>query len=134
LIFNDLDGFKTTNDQYGHAAGDSALRGVAAALRAHVRESDVLARIGGDELALTLWKVSPEAAQAKATALEVAIATAAMYWENTRLEVAGSAAATLLVPDESEIDALDRADRLMYGRKAARQATALQRKSAALRR
>jgi diguanylate cyclase (GGDEF)-like protein len=134
LIFIDLDGFKTTNDQHGHAAGDAALRGVAVALRGHVRESDVLARIGGDEFAIVLWNVSHEAAQAKATALEDAIANAGIYWDNVRLEVAGSAGATLLSPHESAVDALDRADRLMYARKAARQAMAPQRKSSAARR
>jgi diguanylate cyclase (GGDEF)-like protein len=99
-----------------------------------VRESDVLARIGGDEFALVLWNVSPEAAEAKAVALEEAIARAAIHWENVRLEVAGSAGATLLVPDESAIDALDRADRLMYARKSARQALGPQSKSVSARR
>jgi len=46
----DLDHFKRLNDTFGHAAGDTVLLGVAAALRATVRPADVLARTGGEEL------------------------------------------------------------------------------------
>ena len=48
----DLDGFKAFNDTHGHQAGDRALKAVAAAWRAEVREGDLLARWGGDEFAL----------------------------------------------------------------------------------
>ncbi|MBI2920421.1 MAG: diguanylate cyclase [Planctomycetes bacterium] len=51
-IFADLDGLKTINDQFGHAEGDAALAAAAAALRSSFRESDVVARIGGDEFAV----------------------------------------------------------------------------------
>lgn len=49
VAFIDLDGFKQVNDQRGHVAGDALLAAVAAGLRAAVRESDTLARYGGDE-------------------------------------------------------------------------------------
>lgn len=51
LAFVDMDGMKAINDRFGHASGDQALQDVAAALRATFRDSDVLARIGGDEFA-----------------------------------------------------------------------------------
>ena len=47
--FIDMDGMKTINDRFGHAVGDEALKDTAALLRASFRDSDVLARIGGDE-------------------------------------------------------------------------------------
>ena len=48
-MFVDLDGLKKINDTHGHCAGDEAIRLTAQALRAAARESDVVARIGGDE-------------------------------------------------------------------------------------
>jgi diguanylate cyclase (GGDEF)-like protein len=48
----DLDHFKQLNDAHGHAAGDAVLRAVATALTAGVRPTDVLARLGGEELAV----------------------------------------------------------------------------------
>ena len=50
----DIDDFKLLNDKFGHAAGDAALRHVAATLRANLRRSDVIARFGGDEFMLVL--------------------------------------------------------------------------------
>jgi diguanylate cyclase (GGDEF)-like protein/putative nucleotidyltransferase with HDIG domain len=52
LIVGDLDRFKRINDERGHAAGDEALRRVAAAMRSCKRGFDVAARIGGEEFAL----------------------------------------------------------------------------------
>jgi len=55
LLFGDLDGMKQINDKYGHQEGDRALKETAALLKATFRESDIIARIGGDEfVALTL--------------------------------------------------------------------------------
>jgi diguanylate cyclase (GGDEF)-like protein len=54
LAFADLDGLKAINDQCGHMWGDFALKDIAAILKNTFRESDVIARIGGDEYAI-LW-------------------------------------------------------------------------------
>ncbi len=49
LFFGDLDNLKTINDTWGHARGDLALQEISAILKENFRESDILARYGGDE-------------------------------------------------------------------------------------
>ncbi len=54
LLYLDLDGFKAINDRFGHIFGDEVLRHVANTMRAVLRSTDLLARIGGDEFAVLL--------------------------------------------------------------------------------
>ncbi|MGL4996982.1 MAG: histidine kinase N-terminal 7TM domain-containing protein [Deefgea sp.] len=54
LAMIDLDHFKVINDQYGHAAGDTVLRHVAQLLQMHLRQSDFIFRIGGEEFLILL--------------------------------------------------------------------------------
>ena len=54
LVIFDLDHFKDYNDQYGHQAGDTMLQQTATAWQAQIRETDLLARLGGEEFALLL--------------------------------------------------------------------------------
>ena len=70
----DIDHFKVINDQYGHVAGDQALRLVAAVLKEYYRKSDFIGRFGGDEFLLLAHVNSREEAEAIIERLQSAIA------------------------------------------------------------
>lgn len=63
LAYMDIDNFKTVNDHCGHLAGDALLCEVVQALRETLRQTDVIARVGGDEFALLLPETGFAAAQ-----------------------------------------------------------------------
>jgi diguanylate cyclase len=62
LIFIDLDRFKVINDSCGHSAGDKVLKDIAAIMHTCIRITDTLARIGGDEFAVILYKCNAQQA------------------------------------------------------------------------
>jgi len=74
VLVIDVDRFKPLNDSHGHAAGDAALKEVAARLRQHLRAVDVVARYGGEEFLVVLAGAGEEAAAAVAERLRAAVA------------------------------------------------------------
>ena len=73
LLLLDLDHFKAFNDNYGHQVGDDCLRAVAATLSATLRDSDIAARYGGEELAVILPDTHSVAAEALAERFRAAV-------------------------------------------------------------
>jgi len=117
LMFVDLDGFKGINDRYGHSAGDALLKAVARELIGHVRASDVVGRIGGDEFGVIVWRLEGPQATTKARDLEAKIANVGIAHGNTRVQVAASIGVAPLVEDVSAADTMRTADQAMYARK-----------------
>jgi len=83
LLLIDLDRLKEINDRHGHFAGQTALRDVAAAIRAELRASDVGARWGGDEFAVIAPNTMTGPAWAMAERIRAAIVKAATKWPLT---------------------------------------------------
>jgi diguanylate cyclase (GGDEF)-like protein len=117
LMFVDLDGFKGVNDRYGHGAGDALLKVVARELLGHVRASDVVGRLGGDEFGVLIWHAGEEQALAKARELESLIARVVIIHGKARIEAAASVGMALLVADTTPEDMIGAADHAMYARK-----------------
>lgn len=73
MLFLDADHFKQLNDDFGHAAGDAALIAMAAAVRAKMRENDLIGRIGGEEFAILLPGLDLQQAGQRAEQLRLAV-------------------------------------------------------------
>ena len=123
LIFIDLDKFKPVNDAFGHPAGDELLQAVAQRLQSCVRESDTIARVGGDEFVVLLPHIetTPDA---------VGVAEKIHELLKQPLHLQGAVTATVnissslgigIYPDhaEDEVTLVRRADAAMYQAKTA---------------
>src|SRR5687767_5779983 len=62
IAFIDIDNFKTINDTFGHTAGDGVLRNIAMNIKAHLRKTDIIARVGGDEVVVLLLENNAQTA------------------------------------------------------------------------
>jgi diguanylate cyclase (GGDEF)-like protein len=117
LLYFDLDGLKTINDTFGHAAGDAALIHVAEVLLAHTRSSDVVGRLGGDEFGVLLARADETAAHRKAALLSDAVAATPLSWKSAIIPISVAFGAHRLTPGEDPQVALAAADRAMYRNK-----------------
>jgi diguanylate cyclase (GGDEF)-like protein len=120
LIVLDVDRLKPINDAFGHAAGDRVLKAIVAVLLRHVRASDVIGRLGGDEFGLLLWNLSETDAKAKAAALEEAVDRLTFVFRGRTVTAGASAGVAILDLHAEAGRALEEADRGMYVRKAQR--------------
>jgi diguanylate cyclase (GGDEF)-like protein len=122
VIYIDLDGFKSLNDAYGHAAGDAVLRHVGLLLLDSVRESDVVGRLGGDEFGVILNRAAAEEARVKAQALSDKINVSAILYAGVAHRVRASVGVYPVAAVEDPETAIARADEAMYADKHARRA------------
>ncbi len=119
LMFVDLDQFKQVNDTLGHRAGDAVLSAVADRLRAIVRESDVVARFGGDEFVILQAPVQRRE-EVDALAKRVVEAIALPYEIDVHQIVIGASVGIALAPEDGDNadTLLKNADMAVYRAKA----------------
>ncbi len=118
LMFLDLDGLKTVNDEQGHPVGDQMLCEMAAILHDTFRASDVIARVGGDEFCVLL---NSESATSSGVAVErlqtMLMAANALPGRPYRLGVSFGLAHSDPERPASGMDLMAEADQLMYAHK-----------------
>jgi diguanylate cyclase len=113
ILFCDLNGFKTVNDDLGHAAGDQLLVEVARRLQASVRETDVVSRFGGDEFLILLRSAKLSDAYAICDRITTALARPIeLHFGPTR--VGASIGIAVAAGDADAEHLVGRADRAMY--------------------
>lgn len=110
----DIDNFKKLNDTLGHAAGDVALKTLAAAVRERLRPVDHLARFGGEEFVVLLPATPAAEAQQALTRLQRSLSEALFLHENREVFVTFSAGVTGWRAGEALETALERADEALY--------------------
>lgn len=116
LVMLDIDHFKKVNDSRGHACGDAALHGLAVVLEHHVRRTDLLGRLGGEEFVAFLPDTPPLQAFQLAERLRVQVAAAAMPvpGEHEPVRITISIGLAMLHEGESLDALLARADEALY--------------------
>lgn len=113
LLIVDVDHFKTINDTYGHAKGDTVLQAVAALLTQSARAIDVVARIGGEEFAVILPNTDAASARGVAERMRAAVENEA--WLTKPLTI--SLGIATLLKHETAGSLFVRADKAMYAAK-----------------
>ncbi len=119
LIYFDLNRMKQTNDTLGHAAGDAVLAHFAEVLTAHVRDSDCVGRLGGDEFGVLLSHANQERALKKADDLAKKLEASPTKWNGNVIPVSFAYGAFELKSGDNPDIAMARADQAMYEHKRA---------------
>ena len=117
LLFVDVDGLKALNDAFGHSAGDAALIHLTEMMVASVRQTDMVARIGGDEFAILLDHADEKNAEETAARLADQVADCEFCFEGKCLPLSIAIGFTVLQTGDSPTSVLDRADEAMYREK-----------------
>lgn len=124
LLILDLDYFKTINDTYGHGFGDTVLKDVASSLKEEIRESDILARFGGEEFVITFTDIDEKKGKQFAERIRNKIASLVWNVNDNEVKITTSIGVHCLVnealkEDSFDIDALlNYADKALYAAKA----------------
>jgi len=119
VVFADIDLLKQINDEHGHAAGDIAIRVVAQAFKSILRESDIVARWGGDEFVALIGEGGEAAATQLGARLTGAISV--LRPPTAKFAIRASVGVSQLDPSLPMEEAIERADAELYKTKGTRQ-------------
>lgn len=117
LALLDLDRFKSINDRYGHAGGDLVLQKIATMLQNAVRQSDILARFGGEEFVLLMPETDCESGKILAERIRQSIQSLPIIYQNHSINVSVSIGVSCWRPSEGhpQLEAMLReADAALY--------------------
>lgn len=114
IIIWDIDDFKKVNDTYGHKAGDKVLTTVAHILRDKIRDTDFLARMGGEEFVTLLPETTADAAIVAAEKLRKSIEACEFHHGDSPVSITASAGLTEFRAGDTEESAFERADKYLY--------------------
>lgn len=117
LCFLDLDGFKSVNDDAGHAAGDAMLQRVGETLRQNIRSADIVARLGGDEFAIILNGCIPSNAKELLVKVLSDIEAIDFQWAGKQFRISASVGATSIRAGVDAAAILTEADAACYAAK-----------------
>jgi len=119
VMFLDLDHFKAINDSLGHGVGDSLIQAVAKRLRETVRETDTVARMGGDEFTVLVSDAKDKAAAIAAATKIIEVFSQPFLAGSNELHTSTSIGVALYPSDGTDVEALlKHADSAMYRAKA----------------
>lgn len=114
ILLIDVNQFKSINDTLGHPAGDALLKHIANILEIHTRDTDFIARIGGDEFCVILREAQTLDANLKAAELEAAIAHTPCWHEGREIHTSVSIG-TCSFSESAHINKImEKADEAMY--------------------
>lgn len=119
VVVVDIDHFKKVNDHHGHAAGDAVLKEVSRRLRAALRTTDRIGRIGGEEFAIALPFTGQDAAMQLMRHLRVRVSQHPVWVDGLAIPVTFSGGVAELHGGGPVADAVRRADQALYRAKAA---------------
>jgi diguanylate cyclase (GGDEF)-like protein len=119
IMMADVDGLKGINDNYGHRAGDMAIKQIARRIAACIRQIDFAARYGGDEFSVILPNTNLGDATVVAERIVQMVGSSPMLWEDNKIKLSVSIGVGQYDPNSDAGDVAKATDQALYAAKQA---------------